>query len=331
MKIVKIAGFSLFGLFFAYFAGPRPDFAPLDAAPSAVVYPIATVDSLLRYRESLVPGIRPHNEARIIWYDSLMPTEWSVVYLHGFSASPMEASPVHERFAAQYGCNLLLARLPGHGLAGIDGFRDIQPQAWLDAAKDAVAMGKAIGRKVIIMATSTGATLALALAAEDPDIAALLLYSPNVDMYASETKLLNGPWGESIAKAVLGGEYHHWEAKEAAKPYWSDTYHVDGLHALRFLVSQTMVPATFSKVRQPVFISYYYKNEDEQDKVISVEAIQDMIPALSTPDDQRRVVVNTTSTDHVIPSGLVNENWRDAEKDTHDFAGKVLGMVRKGG
>ena len=49
-----------------------------------------------------------------------------------------------------------------------------------NSAKEAYAIGKQLGKKVIIMATSTGGTLALKLAAEYPEIAGLILLSPNI-------------------------------------------------------------------------------------------------------------------------------------------------------
>ena len=45
---------------------------------------------------------------------------------------------------------------------------DLTPENYLESAANAIAIGKALGDSVIIMATSTGGTLALTLAARSP-------------------------------------------------------------------------------------------------------------------------------------------------------------------
>ena len=43
-------------------------------------------------------------------------TKYSVVYLHGFTASGKEGDPVHKIIAKAFGANLYVPRLHGHGL-----------------------------------------------------------------------------------------------------------------------------------------------------------------------------------------------------------------------
>ncbi|MFR6382415.1 MAG: alpha/beta hydrolase [Odoribacter splanchnicus] len=63
-----------------------------------------------------------------------------------------------------------------------------------------------LGKKVIIMGTSTGCTLALMLAADFPVLVdALILYSPNIKIKNPMAPLLSGPWGLQISGAVHGG------------------------------------------------------------------------------------------------------------------------------
>ena len=56
------------------------------------------------------------------------------------------------------------------------------------------------------MATSTGGTLALHLAGGDKDIVALLLYSPNIEIYDKNAKLLTGHWGLQLANSLGIGQ-----------------------------------------------------------------------------------------------------------------------------
>src|SRR5690606_40829618 len=110
--------------------------------------------------------LKPDNEARIVWADRAgAKTEYAVVYLHGFSASQKEGDPVHRRFAAEFGCNLYLARLADHGIDTVEALINFTTDRWWASAREALVIGKQLGDKVILMSTSTGGTMALALAA----------------------------------------------------------------------------------------------------------------------------------------------------------------------
>src|SRR4029079_9808675 len=102
--------------------------------------------------------LKPENEARIIWFnDSLkQKTEYAVVYLHGFSASQEEGDPVHYDFAQKFGCNLYLSRLDAHGIDTTEPLGNFTAEGVWNSAKQAFAIGKQLGKKVILMSTSTG-------------------------------------------------------------------------------------------------------------------------------------------------------------------------------
>jgi alpha-beta hydrolase superfamily lysophospholipase len=75
-----------------------------------------------------------------------------------------------------------------------------------ESAQQAYAIGKQLGNKVILMGTSTGGTLALQLAAAYPEIAGLVLYSPNIAINDPNAWILNNPWGLQIARLVKGSK-----------------------------------------------------------------------------------------------------------------------------
>ena len=84
--------------------------------------------------------IKPTNEARIIWFDSShQKTPYSVVYLHGFSASQAEGDPTHRRFAREFGCNLFLSRLADHGIDTTEALLQFTPDRIWESAKEALA------------------------------------------------------------------------------------------------------------------------------------------------------------------------------------------------
>jgi len=73
----------------------------------------------------------------------------------------MEGDPVHQNIAKQFHCNLYLARLAEHGIDTTEDLMNLTAEAYWESAKLAYAIGKQLGKKVILMGTSTGGTLAL--------------------------------------------------------------------------------------------------------------------------------------------------------------------------
>jgi alpha-beta hydrolase superfamily lysophospholipase len=126
--------------------------------------------------------IIPNTEKRIRWFQagSQSKTAFSIVYLHGFSATRQEIAPVLALVADGLEANLFETRLAGHGL-GTNALVGVQAEDWLDDAAEALQIGAAIGERVIVMGTSTGATLALAIV-DHPSfdrVSSLVLISPN--------------------------------------------------------------------------------------------------------------------------------------------------------
>src|SRR5215210_8553699 len=181
MKLLKWLGIIVALLIVVYFLGPKPS-SPVYAAdlPKLPVEAVA-LEKYIADKEGL-HHLKKDNEARIMWLnDSLKQvTEYAVVYIHGFSASQEEGDPVHYDFAKKFGCNLFLNRLEDHGIDTIEPLVNVTADRLWNSAKEAYAIGRQLGKKIILMATSTGATLALKLAAEFPDIAGLILLSPNI-------------------------------------------------------------------------------------------------------------------------------------------------------
>ncbi|MCB0588503.1 MAG: alpha/beta hydrolase [Phaeodactylibacter sp.] len=308
--------------------GPRPDFPSYTGRIGPISWPLEALDSIIQAREAAVPGLKPDNQARIIWADSARRTPYSVVYLHGFSASPMEGNPVHLEFAARYGCNLYLARLPQHGINDPESFKNVTPKDWVEAAKEALAIGQQLGEKVILMSCSTGSTLSIYLAAENPDaVEAQIMYSPNIAIADPAAGVLTYPWGLQAAR-LLVGEYRTipsfmgWEAEQ----YWTVKYRTEGLVALQALLEETMRKEEFEKVKQPFFLGYYFKNEKQKDEVVSIEAMHRFFEQASTPPRSKQMIAFPDVDTHVIPSRLFSKGLEEVQAATYRFAEEVLGL-----
>ena len=291
MKFLKWTGFIVLLLIVVYFLGPKPSAPKYTNELPAIPTEPGLLQKYVSDREAL-HRLKPDNEARIIWLnDSLkQQTEYAVVYLHGFSASQEEGDPVHLEFARTFGCNLYLSRLAGHGIDTIDAMVNLKAEDLWNSAKEAYAIGKQLGKKVIILATSTGGTLALKLAAEYPDITGLILLSPNIAINDPNAWLLNNPWGLQIARLIKGKYNTSDDTTAIYKKYWYNKYRMESAVELEELLETTMKASLFEKVRQPTLLLYYFLDEEHQDDVVKVSAMKRMFRQLGTPPDLKREI-----------------------------------------
>ena len=324
MRILKIVILSILALFVIYFLGPQPPKPALNDVLPAVAS-INALDSYITAMEA-PHKIKPNNQAKIIWADSSKSqTEYALVYLHGFSASQMEGDPVHQNIAKQFNCNLYLARLAEHGIDTTEDLMNLTADQYWESAKLAYAIGKQIGKKVILMSTSTGGTLALQLASVYPEIAGLILYSPNIEVFNPSAPLLDNPWGLQIGRAVLKSNYVDIKYKDSAYPkYWNSHYRIEGVVALQNLLEATMTEATFKKIHQPTLALYYYKDEAHQDNVVKVTAIQKMMQQIATPANLKMEMAIPNAGNHVIASPIVSNDIVSVEKATVKFMQDII-------
>lgn len=324
MRILKIVILSLIALFVIYFLGPQPPKPILnDVLPTIVS--INALDAHIAAMEA-PHKIKPNNQAKIIWADSSKTqTEYAIVYLHGFSASQMEGDPVHQNIAKQFHCNLYLARLAEHGIDTTEDLMNLTAEKYWESAKMAYAIGKQIGKKVILMGTSTGGTLALQLAATYPEITGLILYSPNIEVFNPSAPLLDNPWGLQIGRAVLKSNYIDIKYKDSTYPkYWNTHYRIEAVVNLQNLLEATMTEATFKKIHQPTLALYYYKDEARQDNVVKVSAIQKMMQQIATPANLKMEMAMPNTGNHVIASPIVSKDIVSVEQATAKFMKEVI-------
>jgi esterase/lipase len=324
MRKLKITGLVLIILSVLYFIGPHPSKPNFNQELPNIPNQI-NLDSFVQAQEKM-HKLKPNNEAKIIWADSThQPTEYAIVYLHGFSASQMEGAPVHENIAKAFHCNLYLARLAEHGIDTTEDLINLTAENYWESAKQAYAIGKKLGKKVILMSTSTGGTLSLQLAASYPEIAGLVMYSPNIEINNSAAPLLNNPWGLQIARLVKGGNYANIQYKNSEYPkYWNTHYRLESTVELQNLLEATMTQELFAKVHQPCLALYYYKDEANQDNVVKVSAIHKMMLEIATPDSLKKSIAIPNAASHVLASPIVSKDIASAEKETKQFISSYI-------
>ncbi len=328
MRIAKIIGVIVLVLIFIYWLGPKPAH-PLYTKDLPVVPDQAReLEDYIKSNENR-HKLKPDNESRIVWFsDSLKEkTEYAVVYLHGFSASSKEGDPVHIDFAKKFGCNLYLPRLEEHGIDTTEPLAAYTADKAWKSAKEAYEIGTKLGKKVILMSTSTGGTLALKLAGEYPNIAGQILLSPNIEINDPNAWLLNNPWGLQIAHMVKGEYNISSDTSALYKQYWYSKYRMEGAVELEELLETTMKPSTFEKVKQPVLLLYYYKDDKHQDDVVKVSAMQKMFRGLGTVPDQKKEMAKPNAGNHLIGSYIRSKDYKSVEEACEKFATDILKLT----
>jgi pimeloyl-ACP methyl ester carboxylesterase len=310
-----------------YFSGPKFENPRLSKDLPTIRVDTRSAGHYVDSIESLVK-LRPDNQARIVWNnDSLRnKTEYVVLYLHGFGACWYEGFPTHINFAKSIGANLYLSRLASHGIDTKEQLIDMYPAALYETAKQALIIAHTLGNKVIVMSTSTGGTLALKLAADFPElIHSLILLSPNVAINNPAAFLVSGHWGLQIVRKVGGGGLYRVldPGSETEQKYWYKKERWESVVYLQQLIDATMTKEVFKKVKQPIFLGYYYKNEKEQDPVVKISAMLEMFNQLGTPDSQKVKVAFPDAGDHVIGCSLLSKSYLDVEKEVLKFAHKI--------
>lgn len=325
---MKKAAIVFFSVLLVYFVGPTPD-TPTYHAELPTMPDIENLETYLHNAEA-EQDIKPGNEAQIVWHEpsSKSQTEVAILYLHGFTASREEGNPTHRTIAKTFGCNLYLARLSEHGLITDEPLLNYTAEAAWQSAKDAYAIAKKLGKEVVILSTSTGGTLALKLAATYPEVKALVNYSPNIEINDPSAFLLNDPWGLQIARLYFGGDYRTLKADAEYKKYWYAKYRLESVVQLQELVETAATAETFRKVTCPVFNGVYYKDAENQDPTVRVEAIRRMHQTLGTSEQKKQLVEFPEAGGHVIAYGKQSGAIEAVIHATESFLESVVGLPK---
>ena len=282
--------------------GPRPDTnATVNFDPSSIG---DDVEAYLNERETSVSDIKPGAEKEIVWQNpqTKQRTPLSVVYVHGFSASKMEIRPVPDQIAEATGSNLFYTRLAGHGR---DGAAMAEPKLtdWVHDIAEAIAIGKRLGDQVLLIGTSTGATL-ITLAAANPenvaDVKAAVLISPNYAIRGASTGLLNMPWGEQILPVILGEE-RSWEPhNDQQAQWWTTSYPLRSIFTMGALL-KVVSQLDLAKITMPALFMI-----SPDDQVIIPQEARDVHAAWGGPKELIEIADAQDPSSHVIAGDILS-------------------------
>ncbi|UYV38735.1 alpha/beta fold hydrolase [Rhodobacteraceae bacterium D3-12] len=223
------------------------------------------------YLESVEAGIKDLTEGvekRVVWAgQSERRTPVSVLYIHGFSATSEEIRPVPDRVAQALGANLVFTRLTGHGRPGA-ALSEATVRDWMADMEEGLAVARAVGDEVVVIATSTGATLA-AEAAVQPEmvkgVRAMIFVSPNFGINDPRAALLTMPGARYVLPLIAGSE-RSWEPQnDAHATFWTTRYPSAAVFPMAALVKHA-VALDYSGVDIPAL---FYLSP--QDKVVTAD------------------------------------------------------------
>lgn len=285
----------------AYVAGPVYRVDARITAPSlpAAGGDAAALEPWLAAAESRFPDIVPGAEKTIVWaHADRRRTPLAVVYLHGYTATRQEVAPLCDRLAAALGANLFYTRLTGHGRAPA-ALGEASAEDWLRDAAEALAIGRALGERVVVVGTSTGGTLALWLAQrpEAADIAAQILVSPNLGPRDERSTLLAGPWGYQLQRLLIGEEYRWQPANERQAKYWTWKYPARALVPMMALV-RSVRDSPLEDIRVPTLVIHSPK-----DSVVSPARIEAAYARLGAPVKRLVKVEDSEDRAHHVLAG----------------------------
>src|SRR5690606_2765819 len=310
-----------------YSFGPKETIQKLEGDYPSVPTGALELEDYVASKEDTVKGLKPNNEARIVWADpeTKNKTPYAILYIHGFGASQMEGDPVHRKLAEHFGANLYLARLSEHGIKRDNALEYLTAEKLVADAREAYMIGKSLGDSVIVIGTSMGGALSLILASERSDIHSVLLYSPCIVEYGNQLDAFFEPWQGYLMEKAMTNKYGVLESpREGDKArYWSEAYHVNAYSSLAVLLRSKMTTKTFNKVTQPLFLGYYYKDEENQDKVVSVPAMLEMYEELGMQEGLKQKQAFPASGDHVIGSSITSGDWEGVLEASIEFLEEV--------
>jgi alpha-beta hydrolase superfamily lysophospholipase len=184
------------------------------------------IDAYLEQQEARFDDILEDVEKRVIWAgEPEARAAWAILYVHGFSATSEEVRPLPDDLAKALGANLVYTRLAGHGRSGA-AMAEASIRDWMLDLAEGLAIARHVGERVLVVGTSTGATL-LSLALHEEmgrDVAGAVFVSPNFGVQDPAAALLTWPAARWWAPLVAGRE-RAWDARNADHDYyWTTAY-----------------------------------------------------------------------------------------------------------
>lgn len=306
-----------------YLLGPR---TKVDTRVTEPMLPDGSLEQLeawIAEKESALGKVIDGTEATIRWHDGKKKTAYVVMYLHGFSASRQELSPVPERIAEALEANIYFPRFSGHG-CGPDAQANATVNEWLNDSLESLRIAEQLGDKIILLGSSTGAAFAAWLMINYPGkFAANVLFSPNFKVAQAGAEWLIRPWGKQILHAVFGKMRIRPEdttEDENRQKLWTGTYPTRSLLPM-IAATRIVRKLDHSQITCPSMLVW-----SPLDEVVHTQTTRDVFDSFRAA--QRDELVLTTQHDprnHLLTGDIMAPNNTDLTVSrVTEFLNRVL-------
>jgi len=253
-------------------------------------FEIGSIENHIISSEEATPNLRHNIEKKILWASKpAHKTTKSIVFIHGFSASRIELSPVIEKVAEALGANTFYTRLSGHGQDS-ESLSNATFNDWILDTKEAINIGEVIGDEVILVGSSTGCSVIHSLLESQKSVTSVIYVSPNFGPRSYKGHFLRAPGAKWFIPLILGSEQSFTPQSPEHSRCWTTRYSTKALFAVKDSVAAATL-ANHSKIRIPMLFWF-----SDYDKIVSAKDTRRIIsklgknvdvfnPILSSKDD----------------------------------------------
>ena len=197
---------------------------------------------------------------------------------------------------------------------------EVRAEDWLDDTAEALAIGARLGEKVVVIGTSTGGTLALAMTNHDTaePVTDIVVISPNLQPSDGKAAWLTRPAGPLIAR-LIAGDTRSWEAhNEQQERYWSTTYPIEAAVEMMRLVDMLNERLPL-QLEQNVLVLL-----SPDDEVVSPEATKQAFEQIGAPHKALVEIVDPGDpSNHVLAGDILSPG------STDDITALIVDFVRR--
>ena len=280
---------------------------------------INSLDKLIESKENEFPNIRLDTEKKIIWSSkNNQKTKTSLVFIHGFSATRFELSPIIEMLGKDLQANVFFTRLKGHGQDG-NALGEATFDDWMIDIEEAINIGKAIGDNLVLIGCSTGCSLIHTILEQSIDIKAVIYVSPNFGPKSFKGQLLRVPGAKLFMPLVFGNEHFFIPKNAEHERCWTTRYPIKAL----FAIKDTVVAAykiNHNKIKVPML--FWFSDDDQ---VVSAKATRKIISKMGNNVSVHNPIL--TKEDDSSKHGVLGDVLSASQ--TKDGVNKILSWLSK--
>ncbi|GAB4440180.1 MAG: alpha/beta hydrolase [Turneriella sp.] len=261
--------------------------------------------------ESLRNGVPQRNAEKLV-INNTRNDGLAFLYIHGYGASRAEGEYTVDILARELKANVYYLRLPGHSMTA-EAHAAATFDQYLACAEEALLHMPLLGKRIVLIGSSTGGLIATYLASRYSDrLHAAILAAPLWGFANKMTRLLDFPGGLQLGLLLMGTERDaSWKSDPEQRKhpdyekYWMVKQKYAAVAHLNNLRRYIVKPATFESIRIPVLVLVYYRDAQHKDDTVDLEIIRETMPRLGSAASGKNRLVEIADGNHILLSEFV--------------------------